>query len=289
MVIFILHNYKYYMKNKNNSLRVYNVCMYYLKIIDSINTISYINKKFIKSKINNILAFSLIELSIVLIIIGLLVAGVTGGASLIESAKVQSTINQFNDIKTSMLAFRVARNRLPGDINDNGCIGYNQSAARCGRVAWANTGDVCNACGHYGGEYKDKNVGTVAGPFVDLYLAGLSNFKPNPDSQSLGDLTLPTLRYIGDIIPQSPIDKAQAKMYINYDDTGLHITHNTFDKDASLAKPKLDPEFLKRIDIKADDGKYDSGFIRSYADYDTYIQENNKMSEIRFYMRELEY
>ena len=289
MVIFILRNYKYYMKNKNNSLRVHNVCMYYLKIIDSINTISYVNKKFIKSKINNILAFSLIELSIVLIIIGLLVAGVTGGASLIESAKVQSTINQFNDIKTSMLAFRVARNRLPGDINDNGCIGYNQSAARCGRVAWVNTGDVCNACGYYGGEYKDKNVGTISGPFVDLYLAGLSNFKPNPDSQSLGDLTLPTLRYIGDIIPQSPIDKAQAKMYINYDDTGLHITHNTFDKDASLAKPKLDPEFLKRIDIKADDGKNDSGFIRAPFDYDVYIQENNKMSEIKFYMKELEY
>ena len=289
MVIFILRNYKYYMKNKNNSLRVYNLCIYYFKIIDSINTISYINKKFIKSKINNILAFSLIELSIVLIIIGLLVAGVTGGASLIESAKVQSTINQFNDIKTSMLAFRVARNRLPGDINDNGCIGYNQSAARCGRVAWVNTGDVCNACGYYGGEYKDKNVGTISGPFVDLYLAGLSNFKPNPDSQSLGDLTLPTLRYIGDIIPQSPIDKAQAKMYINYDDTGLHITHNTFDKDASLAKPKLDPEFLKRIDIKADDGKNDSGFIRASRDYDAYIQENNKMSEIKFYMKELEY
>lgn len=78
-------------------------------------------------------------------------------------------------------------------------------------------------------------------------------------------------------------------MYINYDDIGLFITHNTFDKDASLAKPKLDPEFLKRIDIKADDGKYDSGFIRGLDDYDNYIQENRKAAEIKFYMKELEY
>ena len=41
-------------------------------------------------------AFSLIELSIVLIIIGLLVAGITSGQSLIESAKVRKVINEIN-------------------------------------------------------------------------------------------------------------------------------------------------------------------------------------------------
>ena len=41
-------------------------------------------------------AFSLIELSIVLIIIGLLVAGITGGQSLIESAKIKNLANEID-------------------------------------------------------------------------------------------------------------------------------------------------------------------------------------------------
>ena len=50
---------------------------------------------------NNNKAFSLIELSIVLIIIGLLVAGITGEKSLIESAKIRNIINGFNNLEKS--------------------------------------------------------------------------------------------------------------------------------------------------------------------------------------------
>ena len=54
---------------------------------------------------DNILAFSLIELSIVLIIIGLLVAGITGGASLIESAKVKAFYNSLSQYKQALYTF----------------------------------------------------------------------------------------------------------------------------------------------------------------------------------------
>ncbi len=95
------------------------------KVVNLNNTINCKNQKFIKSQINNILAFSLIELSIVLIIIGLLVAGITGGASLIESAKVKAFYDSLNQYKQALYTFYSTHDRLPGDFNLDGKNGYN--------------------------------------------------------------------------------------------------------------------------------------------------------------------
>ena len=60
-------------------------------------------------------AFSLIELSIVLIIIGLLIAGVTGGASLIKSSELRSIMGEARAYATSVNGFYTQFNYLPGD------------------------------------------------------------------------------------------------------------------------------------------------------------------------------
>ena len=62
-------------------------------------------------------AFSLIELSIVLVILGLLVAGVTGGSALVKAAQLRSIITESQQIKTSVKAFYTLYNALPGDYN----------------------------------------------------------------------------------------------------------------------------------------------------------------------------
>ncbi len=60
-------------------------------------------------------AFSLIELSIVLIIIGLLVAGITGGSSLIRSATLRSVMSEARNYSIVVNSFFVQYNALPGD------------------------------------------------------------------------------------------------------------------------------------------------------------------------------
>ncbi|MES2962227.1 MAG: prepilin-type N-terminal cleavage/methylation domain-containing protein [Pseudomonadota bacterium] len=95
-------------------------------------------------------AFSLIELSIVLIIIGLLIAGVTGGASLIKSSQLRSVMGEARGYAVAVNAFYSQFNGLPGDFptaigstvggDNDGTIEYYAAATLAGSEssnAWA--------------------------------------------------------------------------------------------------------------------------------------------------------
>lgn len=60
--------------------------------------------------------FSLIELSVVVIIISLLAASVMGGAKLVKSAKISAVIKEIAEIKTAIDAFEIKYAALPGDF-----------------------------------------------------------------------------------------------------------------------------------------------------------------------------
>ena len=66
--------------------------------------------------------FSLIELSIVLIILGLLVAGVTGGASLIKSAQLRSVVTEFTNYRTAYNSYYAQFGKVPGSDADPNMI-----------------------------------------------------------------------------------------------------------------------------------------------------------------------
>ncbi|MDX1975272.1 MAG: prepilin-type N-terminal cleavage/methylation domain-containing protein [Rickettsiales bacterium] len=60
--------------------------------------------------------FTLIELSIVLVIIGLIVGGVLVGQDLIKAAEIRATVGQIEKYNTSVNAFRSKYKGIPGDI-----------------------------------------------------------------------------------------------------------------------------------------------------------------------------
>ena len=63
-------------------------------------------------------AFTLIELAIVLVIIGLLVAGVLAGQDLIKQAHIRKNINELQNINRSWITFKLKYNNVPGDLKN---------------------------------------------------------------------------------------------------------------------------------------------------------------------------
>lgn len=59
--------------------------------------------------------FTLIEIAIVLVIIGLLLGGVLQGQQLIENSRVRSATNDFNGIAAGAFSYQDRYGRLPGD------------------------------------------------------------------------------------------------------------------------------------------------------------------------------
>ena len=59
--------------------------------------------------------FTLIELAIVLVVIGLLLGGVLKGQELIESARARNIISQLDSIKAAYYAFQDKYRAAPGD------------------------------------------------------------------------------------------------------------------------------------------------------------------------------
>lgn len=64
-----------------------------------------------------VVGFTLIELSIVLVIIGLLAGGVLVGQDLIHAAQLRKVTTEFEILETATNTFRLKFNALPGDYN----------------------------------------------------------------------------------------------------------------------------------------------------------------------------
>jgi prepilin-type N-terminal cleavage/methylation domain-containing protein len=68
--------------------------------------------------------FTLIELSIVLVIIGLIVGGILVGQDLIKAAELRAAIAQIEKYETSVNAFRTKYNGIPGDLPNAGNFNF---------------------------------------------------------------------------------------------------------------------------------------------------------------------
>lgn len=200
--------------------------------------------------------FTLIELSIVLIIIGLLVAGITAGSSLIRAAKIRAVINESTTYRTAYNAFFSLYNRVPGsDIATDANVvrpnnGWQELADEnlIDRRPATETGEVTTE-----GD-TPSSVLKVASKF-----SGASWYLTNTSDESFGSTAVQTS------IPLTNV---------------LFISgSNDFDPGAFTDAD------AQGIDEKVDDGDATSGFVRGVAATDAtmsaYATTDNKVAAAR--------
>ncbi|MDZ4141649.1 MAG: prepilin-type N-terminal cleavage/methylation domain-containing protein [Methylotenera sp.] len=190
--------------------------------------------------------FTLIELAIVLVIIGLLLGGVLKGQELINSAKVKNMVSDFKNTQVYIYGYQDKYRALPGD--DSNPVAHLGAGALGGG---AGTGDALIS-GAWDGGTNGTAPTTEAGIFWQhVRLAGLApgpttgtdlNYYPtNADGGRIGVQSVSDFNVAG---PNSPTS-------IN----GAYV----------ICSAGILGKFAKQIDITLDDGETSTGSVRSYA------------------------
>ena len=206
--------------------------------------------------------FSLVELSIVLVILGLLTGGILTGQNLIRAAELRSVVTEFKTYQTAFSSFRDKYFSIPGDMQQ--AERFWPVASGCGaQVNAASHGETCSGDG-------DGKINLLVTPIYDqevfwtwqhLALAGLI-----PGSYSGRGQPNATDVVVGSNIPQSKIPSAGWNVYNHHpsnDDYGnyFNFDHGNFiylgaPGPSDYAYPDLfTPEEAWSIDKKVDDGK----------------------------------
>ncbi|MBM3579393.1 MAG: prepilin-type N-terminal cleavage/methylation domain-containing protein [Alphaproteobacteria bacterium] len=247
-------------------------------------------------------AFSLIELSIVLIIIGLLIAGVTGGASLIKSSELRAAISEARGWATAVNGFYNQYQAFPGDYINSvgtalGAKGNGNSQINAYTVGNNPSGVVSaiSSTSGYCGNGTNGTTATTAGcsyednaAWSQLRSSGVidTNVVSNPDATfgyatyggtwaAANAWSIAKNATFGTTNPQSKI-KSSGWVF-DYNTTSLQNvvvltgtitaetapTANSYVNGTVLSQAAITPADALSIDTKVDDGVANTGRVRA--------------------------
>jgi len=199
--------------------------------------------------------FTLIELSIVLVIIGLIVGGVLVGRDLIEAAKIRSAVSQVEKYNAAANTFRSKYNGIPGDVK-NGATFF--AITDCGSSP-AGVG-----CGDGNGIIEPStDTGGFSGESV-VFWGMLTAAKLTTDETNILDYSnTATSTNLNTSMPLAKVGRKARVMVMSQNGFNyfmLGFTNNTLD--AASVAAALTPLESSQIDTKLDDGAANTGTVK---------------------------
>ena len=211
--------------------------------------------------------FTLVELAIVMIIIGLLIAGVLKGQELIGNARVTATVAQVKAIDAATSTFKDTYAALPGDIV-NPANRVPNCAGDCIAGAGASNGDGVLGTAAAPASFAAAPNGTEREAFFPQLSAANLITGIVPGTQTFGG-DYPQAKIDGaGILPGSVTTAAAAQMpggvggYLGTS-SGLFvaITGTVAATSAAAGSEPMRPSEASRIDTKLDDGVPAAGSV----------------------------
>jgi prepilin-type N-terminal cleavage/methylation domain-containing protein len=204
--------------------------------------------------------FTLIELSIVLVIIGLIVGGVLVGQDLIKAAEIRATISQVEKYNASVNTFRTKYNGMPGDLTaDNAnAFGFVTRTGSPGRGDGNGLIDTSTGSGTVFGQepalfWNDLSVANL----VDGSFTGIDSASPIATTTST----------VSTVMPPAKLGRGN---YITVGSTGglnyyllAGITGTSASSGAYQLNMNLTPIQAYNIDVKLDDGLPLTGTVQA--------------------------
>ena len=185
--------------------------------------------------------FTLVEIAIVLVIIGLLLGGILKGQEMITQAKIKNVVNDFNGVTAAVNSYQDRYRALPGDELNASTV------ARWGAAAFGGDGNgvfCTGACGATPPGYNTApTVPSSTSPEVSLFWLHLrlAGFVPGPTA--------------GIASTAQPNNAANGIMGVQT--TGMGFNSNI------ICTSNLPDKIAIAVDTQMDDGSSNTGTVRA--------------------------
>lgn len=190
--------------------------------------------------------FTIVEMSVVVFIVGLLIVGVMAGKNLIEGGKIRAVLSEMDDNRQSMIQFQEKYFDWPGDLSNS-------------NVLWPNS---ANVAGNGDEQINWTTEGVQMWRHLELaQMIGQTGFSTTVTPDAV----------VGTNVPGSKI--AGAGWFVDYDSAAAAGSRKPLGNYLGIGAqkssnggndaPALEPKQAYDIDAKVDDGNPTTGQVQS--------------------------